>query len=538
MLTKKVASQASTGKAEFWLCVAAISFGVLVMLLWWHTRTSLWEDEIIAITHANQPMPLFFIEMLRNDIHPPVYFLQLKIWHDLGLTSDAALLLNSVVCALFSLITMFVIARRVYGEKTAYYATALFALFPIFAYSGGNLRMYGLVPGCVLWVWYANRAWFATGTRKWLLWSIALEAVTSYLHAIEFFFVGFIALAACLESLYQARIVATEHDATGHPPLRTWILAQIVVLVLIAPLMASGVMRGSEAGAPSSIFELLTEPGALIAGWAAASVMPLRLAGFAIFLFLAAAAMLERFSRVRTLVAVIATLAMAITVSMLAKPMIKVPVFAASLLPLLALGAGAGIAQASRYWRVGAFACMTVLAVAAIPLMRYQMTSDAYGEAGRMVKQLAKPGDVVIVPNVSVYWGVMRYAVGENWGKPLEILPLEANAQWNKIFHKLGPKATAMLGLVPVSDHVVSNQVTYGIGEDARRLTSSAQRVWVVQRNNFKIDVQLGRRFIRESITRPASTGAPGPDDLAISLYTQNENGEAIARHPLSLSTP
>jgi len=529
----------SRRKGELWLCALAIGFGCFVMLLWWYTRMSLWEDEIIAITHVNQPLPLFFIETLRNDIHPPLYFLQLKLWHDIGLTSDAAVLFNSVVCALFSLATLFVIARKVYDEKTAYYAAALFALFPIFAYSGGNLRMYGLVPGCVLLLWYANRTWFVTGKRTWLVWAVVFEVLTSYLHAIEFFFVGFIALAACVESLYHARQDSASRNTKIDPRLRGWILTQVVVLILISPLMASGMVRGSEAGAPGSLFDLLTEPGALIAGWAPASVLSLRLAGFTIFVFLAAAAMLERRSRVRTLIAVIATLFVAIAVSMLAKPMIKVPVFAANLLPFLALGAAAGIAtHTSRYWRAGAFACMTALAVAAVPLMHFQMTSDAYGETGRLVKELAKPGDIVVVPNLSVYWGVMRYAVGENWGKPLEILPLQPNEQWSKIFNKLGPEATTTLGLRPLSDHVISSEVTYGIGEDARQLTANAQRVWVVQRNNFKVDVQLGARFVRESITRPKSTGVPGPDSLAVSFFTRNESGETVARHPLNFTTP
>lgn len=520
---------------DTWACTLAIGFGCLIMLLWWYTRTSFWEDEIIALTHGLQPLPLFFIETLRNDIHPPLYFLQLKFWHDIGFTSDAALLFNSVACSLFSLAVLFSIARKVYGSTTAYYATAIYALLPIFAYGGGNLRMYGLVPGCVLLVWYANRTWFATRERKWLVWAIVFEAFTSYLHAIEFFFVGFIALAACVESLYCRGTQTTLQSASGKTGVRDWIVVQCFVLILIAPLMASGMVRGSEATAPSSLFDLITEPGALIAGWAAASILWLRLAGLAIFLFLVLAAMLERRSRVRTLIAVIATLAVAIAVSLIAKPMIKIPVFSSSLLPFLALGAGAGIAVANRWWRAGVFTCMLALALAALPLMRYQMTPDAYGEMGRMVRQLVKPGDIVVVPNVSIYWGVMRYAVKENWGQPLSILPLEANAQWNGIFNKLGPALTSTLGLRPASDNVMSNGVAYVIGEDARRLTARAQRVWVVQRNNYRIDVQLGAPFVRESIAGPPSIVRPGPDDLALSLWVNDARGEAVARHPLNV---
>jgi mannosyltransferase len=522
---------------DLWLCALFIGFGCLVTLLWWHGRESLWEDEIIAITHGNQPLPLFFVETLRNDIHPPLYFLQLKLWHDLGLSSDSAVLFNSVACAFFSLAILFSITRKIYGDRAACYATALFAVMPIFAYSGANLRMYGMVPGCVLLVWYTNRQWFMTRQRKWLIWAVVLEAATSYLHAIEFFFVGFIALGACLESLYHARTSSAARESQSGTGLMQWILAHCVVLLLILPLMASGVVRGSEATAPSSLFDLLTEPGSIISGWAPSSILPLRLAGLGIFLFLAAAAMFEGRTRVRTLVIVIATLTAAIAVSMLAKPMIKIPVFAANLVPFLALGAGTCVAiRGSRYWRFGMFACLAVLAIAALPLMRYQMTSDSYAETGRQLRQLAHPGDVVIVPNVSVFWGVMRYAVGEDWGKPLEIMPLQPNPQWDGVFRKLGPGLTQTLGLRPASDHVVANGITYVIGPDARHMTANVERVWVVQRDGYLVDAQLGARFARKSLLRDGADAGPDFGDLNLSLFIKDENGEAIARHPLAMN--
>jgi hypothetical protein len=216
--------------------------------------------------------------------------------------------------------------------------------------------------------------------------------------------------------------------------------------------------------------------------------------------------------------------------------MLKTPVFASNLVPFLVLGAGAGIAaHGGRMWRAGALACLIVLAVAAVPLMHFQMTSDNYGETGRLVKQSVQPGDIVVVPNVSVYWGVMRYAVGENWGKPLDILPLEANAQWNGVFNKLGPKLTATLGLRPASDHVVSNNVTYVIGEDARRLTTGVQRVWVVQRNGYPVDIRLGGTFVRASVAYAKSVSGAGHDDLAVSLWVSDANGEPVARHPRNM---
>ena len=43
-------------------------------------KTGFWEDEIIAATHAVQPFPAILVNIVRNDIHPPLYFMQLHVW--------------------------------------------------------------------------------------------------------------------------------------------------------------------------------------------------------------------------------------------------------------------------------------------------------------------------------------------------------------------------------------------------------------------------------------------------------------------------
>ncbi|MEO8301333.1 MAG: hypothetical protein ABI608_06050, partial [Rhizomicrobium sp.] len=59
--------------------------GTLIVLgiglrIWIRTPTDFWEDEIIAATHAMQPFWRLLINIVRNDVHPPLYFLQLHVW--------------------------------------------------------------------------------------------------------------------------------------------------------------------------------------------------------------------------------------------------------------------------------------------------------------------------------------------------------------------------------------------------------------------------------------------------------------------------
>lgn len=510
------------------VCILTILLGFLVSLFWWWSRQGLWEDEIIAITHANQPFPLFFIEVLRNDVHPPIYFLQLKLWQALGFDSDHGILANSLFWAAVSISALFYMTRSVYGAKAAWYVAAIYAIFPIFAYSASNLRMYSLVPAMAVLVWYANHQWFQTGRNKWLAIAILVELALAYVHAIEFYFVAFLVASAFAEALLLRRGDNPPFAARSNAAMAKWLCWQAAVMVLMLPLMGSAIVRGSDAGAPSSGLAIFLEPGALVAGWGPSSILSLRIAGLLVFLVLAGLAMKEPTSRLRTLIIPIGALGVAIAVSMLAKPMLKVPVFAANLLPFLALGAGVGVAFHARAWARGAlYACLALLCAAAAPLVLYQIAPGAYNATGRYLAAKAQPDDIVVVPNVSVYWGVLRYAAGPNWGKPLEVMPLEPNPQWASLTAKLGPAATDMLGLRPRTDTVTHDGVRYAIGQDARMATAQAKRIWVVHRDGYLVDVDLGGPFTRRSMVRV------GGGELVVSRFESDPAGETVARHPL-----
>lgn len=522
------ASSSEPTKIDRIVCIATITLGLLVSLFYWWNRQGLWEDEIIAITHANQPFPLFFIEVLRNDVHPPVYFLQLKLWQQLGFHSDQAILANSLVWAAISLCALFYMARAVYGAKAAWYAAAIYAVFPIFAFSAANLRMYAMVPAMAVLVWYANHRWFGTARNKWLAIAILTEVVLAYMHAIEFYFVAFFVMAAFAEALFQRRAGDSSPAVKSTAAIAKWLGWQAVVVVLMLPLMGSAVVRGSDAGAPASGLAILLEPGALVAGWGPSSILFLRITGLVIFCVLAALAMKEPSVRLRTLIIPIGALGVAIAVSMLAKPMLKVPVFAANLLPFLALGAGVGVAIHAKPWaRNAVYGCLALLCAAAAPLVVYQLKPGGYQETAQYLMAKVQPGDVVIVPNVSVYWGVLRYAVGPNWGKPLEVMPLEPNPQWASLTAKLGLEVTDRLGLRPETDTVAHNGVRYAVGQDARQATAQAKRVWVVHRDGYRVDVELGGPFMRHSMVRAGSS------DLVISRFDSGPSGKTVARHPL-----
>ena len=128
------------------MTVLALVVGATGAIRYWAQRRSLWEDEVIAITHAFLPLPGFFVEVLRNDVHPFLYFLFLKAWSAFSFGSDRWVLASSLACAFASLLTLSWVAYRVHGVRAALWCAAIFAVLPNFAWAAGNLRMYAAIP--------------------------------------------------------------------------------------------------------------------------------------------------------------------------------------------------------------------------------------------------------------------------------------------------------------------------------------------------------------------------------------------------------
>jgi hypothetical protein len=501
-------------------CLCAIGVGIAAALSFYLHRGSLWEDEIIAITHSNQPLPSFFIELLRNDIHPPLYFLQLDGWAALGDGGDRWALTNSLLWATISLCAVFAVTRSLHGARSAWIAAALFAVLPNFAWSAGTLRMYAALPACVLFAYYANRRWFDTRSRRWLATALVVEVATAYVHAIEFYFVGFIVLGALAEAISMGRLRVPSLQFARS--VWTWLIAQIVFGLCVLPLAASALVRGSDASAPDSIGAMLTIGGSLVAGWKASGLPSARIGGSVVFVVLVWTGIAERSSRWRTLMIPVGAIFVALLIALLLKPIFKQPVFAANLLPFVVLGA-ATAAGRSRLALGFVVACIAMLACAAYPLASRQSQPEAYAAAAAAIRQQAVQGDVVVIPNVSVFWGITRYAVGPRWGRPLSVLP-PLNADWLRLNDRLaqtfGTDMPRRLGLVPDGNVVGHDGVTYLVGTADPAVTRDARHLWVVKRERYHVDLALDPRW-KESTTFVSATFGGG--ELEVQRYDRDD---------------
>ena len=103
-----------------------------------------------------------------SDTSPPLYYFLLHGWTRLWGTSDLALRMFSIVCALACVPLIIATGREIESEKTGWIAAGLFAMTPVAIYYSSEGRMYSLLWLCLMLAAYATvRLYQGTATWRW-----------------------------------------------------------------------------------------------------------------------------------------------------------------------------------------------------------------------------------------------------------------------------------------------------------------------------------------------------------------------------------
>lgn len=149
----------------------------------------LWFDEVFGASYANlNPLDLV-VAVMRFDIHPPLYYLQLDAWA-LPSRSDLWLLFNSVFWSLGSIVVVYLGVAARAGRSAALLAAGLTALLGSEIYFASELRMYAMLGCHVLLLWYCVDQWLLHGRRAHWIAMCLLVLSLSMLHSIAFIAVG------------------------------------------------------------------------------------------------------------------------------------------------------------------------------------------------------------------------------------------------------------------------------------------------------------------------------------------------------------
>ena len=236
------------------------------------TGESLWRDEIDIIRFALGPSQEVLTSFTRTGFNGPFYIVLMRLWLSLGGVNDFTLRYLSLLCGVGLVAIVFVLARRLLGERAAFIAAWLTAISPVHIWYSGEGKMYTLQPLLLLVALYAWVRVMGYGlwvnewgqpithnqqltTRWWVIFVIA-TTLGFYTHVLSPVFL----IVAVVEFLV--------HGPRSKMQLKPALVALACLTLPYLPLLmwqAPALLRGGTSGHP--FFSLNNMALLLLADW-------------------------------------------------------------------------------------------------------------------------------------------------------------------------------------------------------------------------------------------------------------------------------
>jgi len=211
---------------------------------------SLWNDEGLSLGLAQSDVPSI-LRSAAADIHPPGYYLLLKVWYSLTGDSEFALRGLSALAGLVLIALLYRLGRVYFDRPAAIAASLLGALNPFLIYYSQETRMYALAAtlGAAsfllfsLWLRSSRPPASSWGDRQLAIGYVLVTAAGLYTH----YAFAFVILAENVAAL--GGLLAHARD-TGRYRLLAWFGLQAAALILFLPWL------------PTAVHQLLNWPAA------------------------------------------------------------------------------------------------------------------------------------------------------------------------------------------------------------------------------------------------------------------------------------
>ena len=183
------------------LIIGLICISYVVFRFWGMTDSCLWFDEIFSIHAADHPWETIISFVAKDIIHPPLFYILLKLWIPFGGEGVFWLRLLLVIFSIFALFPFWMICRELkLTPLTSIVALSLFAVNGSLIKYAQEVRMYSLLLLLSLFsIWLFSRFYFR-GKNFWLL--TILNVFLVYTH----YFGWLIVIAEVIAILIAQRI--------------------------------------------------------------------------------------------------------------------------------------------------------------------------------------------------------------------------------------------------------------------------------------------------------------------------------------------
>ena len=481
---------------------------------------SLCYDETVSVHLAGKPLPAL-IAHTAGDIHPPGYYLLLRGWLLLfgypsghadaeGHSLEFAAALLSLVCGMMLIPLIYTLGRRLYDEPTALLAAALTAISPFHVWYSQEVRMYtlGAVLGLIC-LWCVIRfvsgqrtgvssSWFQVpGSRtegrspfpSSLALAVYVLAASAGLYSLYYFAFLLVALNLWVITAVCSRLcpeAQPEGFQVSGPSLRrssfvvrlrTWLLAQAVVLLLYVPWLPIAWRQATDPPVPpwrtfTGLWDMLLETwSALSFGqsvepqrmWPLLSMTAaLYMLGLLSLHFASAPAGLPTFPSFPSLPLAVHTLVplLLVFLASLFTPLYHVR-YVFTYAPPFSLVLAAGIVVLLRWRRwtglLAAGALAIILVTSGFSLHNLwsdpRYASDDHRAAARLLSEQWRPGDVILVNAGYSYTALLTY--------------LQLPIAWRGRLSDYTPKAASADGAVIVQTGHIDGDPRLGWGDPA-----------------------------------------------------------------------
>lgn len=138
---------------------------------------SLWLDETIsAIAVQDNSFLDLITKFAPGDVHPPLYYLILKLWTNIFGYSEVALRLPSVIFGVLTVFVVYKIGGKIFNPRVGALAAIFIAVNPLAVYYSQEARMYSLTTFAVATAVY----FFLTKKLFWYLFFLLVAIYSDY----------------------------------------------------------------------------------------------------------------------------------------------------------------------------------------------------------------------------------------------------------------------------------------------------------------------------------------------------------------------
>jgi len=197
-------------------------------------KTSLWYDEAYTALNVKQNWADMFKTIIQDKVHPPLYYILLKVWGILFGYSEVALRSLSLLFGITLIPLTYTVVKSIKNNLAGIYASILTAFSPFFITYSIEMRSYSML--CVealisiyfFWkIWNSNNNLILIKSSinfRWLIFSCIILITTHYLSILLIF--AYIVLL-----LYKLKGSKLRFNPT------TILLGLIMIIVLITSLL-------------------------------------------------------------------------------------------------------------------------------------------------------------------------------------------------------------------------------------------------------------------------------------------------------------